>query len=219
MFLREEFLPRLQMDFTLLLHEPFLLSIDEADPQTVYFAYPRSFEEGAILPVVRMEIGALAAWTPTKDSVISSYAAQQYPRVFETTDTHILTVAPERTFWEKVTILHKEAFRTNGRFPLRYSRHYYDLWCMSRSPVKAAAFVDFDLLERVVRFKDRFYPAGSAHYELAKPGTMRLMPPIDCIPILRDDYEHMKNMIFGEKPVFEEIMVCIERLETEINHQ
>lgn len=218
-FLREEFLPRIQMDFARLLHEPFLLSIDEADPQTVCFAYPRSFEEGAILPVVRMEIGALAAWTPTQDSVISSYAAQQYPRVFETTATHILTVAPERTFWEKVTILHKEAFRTNGRVPPRYSRHYYDLWCMSKSSVKAAALADFDLLERVVRFKDRFYPAGSAHYELAKPGTMRLMPPTDCVPTLRDDYEHMKNMIFGEKPVFEEIMACIERLEAEINHQ
>lgn len=218
-FLREKFLPRLQIDFTLLLHEHFLLSIDESDPQTVCFAYPRSFEEGAILPVVRMEIGALAAWTPTKDLVVSSYVAQQYPQMFESIDTHILTVSPERTFWEKVTILHKEAFRTNGRFPPRYSRHYYDLWCMSRSPVKAAALADFDLLERVVRFKDRFYPAGSAHYELAKPGTIRLMPPTDYVPTLRDDYEHMKNMIFGEKPMFEEIMDCIERLETEINHQ
>lgn len=82
---------------------------------------------------------------------------------------------------------------------------------------KTAAYGDLTLLDQVVRFKDRFYPAGSAHYELAKPGTMRLLPPEKCIPLLREDYEHMKNMIFGETPEFEEIMECMERLEGEIN--
>lgn len=216
-FLRETFLPQLQADFEKMLNEKFSLYIEEEDPQTVCFGYPKSFQEGAILPVVRLEIGALAAWTPAKQVEIASYAAQQYPQVFKRPSTSILAVAPERTFWEKVTILHKEAFRTNGRFPARYSRHYYDLWCMDKSPVKAAAYGDLALLERVVRFKERFYPAGSAHYELAKPGTMRLLPPEGCIPRLREDYEHMKNMIFGETPEFEEIMECMGRLEGEIN--
>ena len=181
------------------------------------FAYPRIFGEAAILPVVRMEIGALAAWTPVQDAVVTPYAAQQYPQIFEQPSTQILTVAPERTYWEKATILHKEAFRTNGKMPTRYSRHYYDLYCMDKSPVKEAALSDLELLERVVRFKDRFYPAGSAHYELAKPGTMRLLPPEDCTPTLRDDYEHMKNMIFGERPEFDKIMDCMKRMEQEIN--
>ena len=46
---------------------------------------------------------------------------------------------------------------------------------------------------------------------------MRLMPPEDCVPILAEDYEHMKNMIFGETPSFEEIMDTIRRMEAEIN--
>ncbi len=216
-FLQETFLPQLQADFGKLLDDEFSLYLEEDDPQPLCFGYPKSFQEGSILPVVRLEIGALAAWTPAKRTEITSYAAQQYPHVFQHSTTSIHTVAPERTFWEKVTILHKEAFRTNGKFPARYSRHYYDLWCMDTSPVKAAAYGNLELLERVVRFKERFYPAGSAHYELAKPGTMRLLPPKDCIPLLREDYEHMKNMIFGETPEFEKIMDCMERLEREIN--
>lgn len=84
-------------------------------------------------------------------------------------------------------------------------------------PGQGRAYENLALLERVVRFKERFYPAGSAHYELARPGTMRLLPPEECIPLLREDYEHMKNMIFGETPEFEKIMKCIERLEREIN--
>lgn len=216
-FLREVFLPEVQEDFSRLLKAPFSLYVNEDEPQTVNFAYPKIFEESAILNVVRMEIGALAAWTPIREAEVTSYAAECYPKVFNKPSTHILTVAAERTFWEKVTILHKEACRTNGKFPVRYSRHYYDLYCMDKSPVKQNAYNDLALLERVVAFKDRFYPTGAARYDIAHPGTMKLMPPNDCIPILRDDYGHMRNMIFGKIPSFEEILDCIKRLENEIN--
>lgn len=216
-FLKSTLLPKLEMDFSRMLADPFHLHIDDNDPQTVCFEYPRSFDDTSILPMVRMEIGALAAWTPTKVSKIQSYAAQRYPQIFSQPDTEILTVLPERTFWEKATILHKEAFRTNGVFPLRYSRHYYDLCCMDRSSVKKNAFADTVLLEKVVSFKARFYPAGNAHYDIAKPGTIRLMPPEDCIKQLRDDYDHMRNMIYGFRPEFDEMMACIQKLEQEIN--
>lgn len=216
-FLKNVLMPKLEQDFAGLLEDAFRLYIDEKDPQTVCFEYPRSFADTAILPMVRLEIGALAAWTPTKVSRIQSYAAKQYPQVFTQPDTDILTVLPERTFWEKITILHKEAFRTNGNFPARYSRHYYDLCCMDRSDVKGKAYADQELLERVVLFKARFYPAGNAHYDEAKPGTMRLMPPEDCMKQLRDDYDHMRNMIYGFRPEFDEVMACMQRLEREIN--
>ena len=216
-FLAEEFAPKLEADFHTLLNDSFQISIDSADPQTVCFAYPRLFSESAILPIIRLEIGALAAWTPTQNAAITPFAAERYPRVFQQPATSLRTVSPERTFWEKVTILHKEAFRTNGKIPLRYSRHYYDLWCMAQSPVKDTAFKDLELLRQVVAFKERFYPAASARYDLAKPGTMRLMPPDDCLPALRADYDHMKNMIFGEKPEFEEIVTSIGTIEAAIN--
>lgn len=71
-----------------------------------------------------MEIGALAAWTPAKIARIEPYAAIYYPKVFAQKDTAILTVAPERTFWEKATILHHEANRPeSSEMPQRYSRH------------------------------------------------------------------------------------------------
>lgn len=216
-FLAETFAPQLEADFRSRLRDDFVISIDLDDPQTVCFAYPRLFSEGAILPMIRLEIGALAAWTPTQEAEITPFAAERYPQIFQQPSTSLRTVSAERTFWEKVTILHKEAFRTNGRVPPRYSRHYYDLWCMEQSPVKAAAYADLELLHQVVAFKDRFYPAGSAHYDLAKPGTMRLMPPEDCRAALREDYNHMKNMIFGEKPEFDVILSAVQKMEDEIN--
>lgn len=217
-FLRENFLPAIISDLTAELGTDVKCFIDADDGQTVKFSYPNSFSDQSILQEIRLEIGALAAWTPVKQQSIMPYAAKVYGRVFEQPETKILTVLPERTFWEKVTILHREAFREqNSPFPSRYSRHYYDVYCMTKTPVKDCALADAELLKRVVDFKDKFYRCPWARYDLAKRGTMRLMPPGYNIEKLRDDYEHMQNMIFGEKPEFEEILDSIQKLEAEMN--
>lgn len=113
-------------------------------------------------------------------------------------------VSPERTFWEKATILHKEAFRTNGRFPSRYSRHYYDLYKLAQSDVKRRALGDRGLLKSVVDFKTTFWRSNAARYDLCAPGTLRLMPPQDAIPLIEHDYASMRNMIFSDAPDFAE---------------
>ena len=217
-FLKKDFLPRVADDLKNELGYSVNCYIEENDPQTVAFAYNRSFDDMSILPVIRLEIGALAAWTPAEEKAIIPYAAEQYPHLFEQPSTDILTVLPERTFWEKVTILHREANRSEDKpFPTRYSRHYYDLYCMYNSPVKDAAFADLDLLDRVVKFKEKFYRCPWAKYEDAKAGTMKLMPPEYNLKALEDDYKHMQNMIFGNKPSFDEIMITIQKMENEIN--
>ena len=88
---------------------------------------------------------------------------------------------------------------------------------MMQTPVKDNALQDNNLLERVVRFKDKFYRCPWARYDLAKRGTMKLMPPEYNVAKLRSDYEHMQNMLFGGKPRFEEIMNAMAQLEKEIN--
>lgn len=217
-FLHDEFLPTIMKDLTDELALPVKCEIDSRDGQTLKFTYPNSFSDTAILQEIRLEIGALAAWTPAAMQTIKPYAAEYYGRVFEQSSTQVLTVLPERTFWEKVTILHREAFRNENRtLPSRYSRHYYDLYCMLKSPVKDRAIADTDLLERVVAFKDKFYRCPWARYDLAKSGTMRLMPPEYNIPKLCEDYEHMQNMIFGKKPEFDVILNEIASLENRIN--
>ena len=217
-FLRDTFLPAISSDLSAELGDGVRCFIDPDDAQTVKIAYPNSFDDLSILQEIRLEIGALAAWTPAKITKITSYAAEKYGRVFEQPSTDILTVLPERTFWEKVTILHREAFRAeNHPLTARYSRHYYDLYCMAKSDVKNRALSDTDLLAHVVAFKDRFYRCPWARYDLAKRGTMRLMPPEYNVQKLKEDYAHMHNMIFGEKPSFDEILDGIAKLEKEIN--
>lgn len=193
------------------------LYIDEKDKQTVIFAYPNLFTNSATLQVIRLEIGALAAWTPARQAFIEPYASEYYPAVFEQIGTSVLTVAPERTFWEKATILHHEANRPKQlEMPGRYSRHYYDLYRMAGSPVKEAAFSRIDLLKKVVDFKMKFYPRTWAKYQEAVPGSLRLIPPEYRFAALEADYELMKDMLYGDVPTFGAVIDGIRELEKEI---
>ena len=90
---------------------------------------------------------------------------------------------------------------------------------LARDPaVKAQAFADLPLLARVVEFKQLFYSGSNwLAYDLAKPGTFRLLPPEHFIDALREDYAQMRNMIYGEYPPFEQIIAELDALLNEIN--
>ena len=158
-FLAEMFYPAIKEELSQELEREANIYIDEKEKQTVIFAYPNLFTNSATLQVIRLEIGALVAWTPAKTVQIESYAGEYYPKVFEQKETSILTVALERTFWEKATILHHEANRPEHlEMPQRYSRHYYDLYRMAMTSVKETAFTRFDLLKKVVDVNLKLYP-------------------------------------------------------------
>ncbi len=217
-FLREQFVPIMKQDFERDLGSNIDISIDTEDEQTVNFAYPQIYEDQYLRPEIRLEIGPLAEWLPHHGQVIRSYASEEYEKVFEQPDTTVQTVDAQRTFWEKTTILHKVANRDISKpFPRRYARHYYDLYCMYLSKIKNSAFEQKELLERDVLFKKKFYYSGMAGYETAKIGEMQLLPRKEDITALKNDYEQMKEMLFGYVPKFEEIMIAITALQDEIN--
>jgi hypothetical protein len=178
--------------------------------------YPAAFSAEYIRPAVRLEIGPLASWIPSSAHTIQAYAAQSFPGAFNDPVCEVVAIDAERTFWEKATILHQEAHRP-GTIPVRYSRHYYDLFKLSGSPVKQAALSDLDLLKSVVEFKERFYYSSWAHYDMAKPGSFRLSPPPSQIATLERDYRAMRDMFYREPPEFTAILAGMEALELDIN--
>ncbi len=217
-YLAEEFLPDFKADMEALLGQKLHIFITEEDSGTVNFEYPSLFKDDSILRVIRLEIGALAAWSPTQKATVAPYVADYYPQVFKQKNTEIITTTAARTFWEKATILHQEALRPEGSLiPARYSRHYYDIYCMANSKVKEEALALPELLTQVAEFKQKFYPRGWAKYELARVGTLRLYPAEHSIPEIRNDYVKMRNMIYGKYPDFDEILDSIKKLENEIN--
>jgi len=112
--------------------------MDPDDPNVINVHYPASFDLAALRPQVKLEIGPLASWVPKDNYKIKPFAAEEYPDVFDDPDCPVVAIKAERTFWEKTTILHQQAHRTN-KMPSAYSRHYYDLYQLASSDVKGLA--------------------------------------------------------------------------------
>jgi hypothetical protein len=214
-YLNEQFLPKVQK----LIEGVCEATIREDTPNVIDISYPAAFEKEYLRPEILLEIGLFAAWIPNAKYKIRPYSAEEFPSQFENPTCRVWAIKAERTFWEKVTILHHEAHRPEtSAVPARHSRHYYDLVVMSRSPVKKLAFDDLSLLRAVVEFKQKFYPRGWARYDLAEePVTLKLVPPEHILRSLRRDYRDMQIMIFGETPEFDEIISALDELEQEIN--
>jgi len=188
------------------------------DPFVLNVHYPGAFVETYLRPEVRLEIGPLASWLPFDEYRIRPYAAERFPDLFAKPECTVRAIKAERTFWEKATILHHEAHRPDDIIqPQRNSRHYYDMYKMASAPIKESALANLALLESVVAFKQRFYPRGWARYDLARPGTLRLVPKGRVQEAVKADYREMRIMIYGEYPYVESILTKLQELEDEIN--
>lgn len=198
------------------------LSLTDEDKQTLIFTYPASLGPSVaapyVRPVVRLEFGARSDHLPAETSTVTPYAAEQFPKQFSDAASQVKTLSPERTFWEKATILHMLYHQDDEKaLGERMSRHYYDLAQLAQSDVKTKALENLDLLSEVALHKIRFFPAAWANYEDAKPATLKLMPHETLKQKLRADYRAMNEMIFGVAPSFKDLMNVIEGLEREIN--
>ncbi len=199
---------------------PWKLGVSPQDPNIVHFAYPAANPGRLdyIAPHVVLELGTHAEFVPHDRFTIKSFVAEEFPNVVEDAEIGLLALLAKRTFWEKATILHAEYYRAPEKsVPARYSRHYYDVAQLVRGPIPAEALGDMALLADVVRHKQTFYPAAWAQYELARAGSLRLLPPASRIAALERDYRNMRVMIFGEPPQFAGIMEALATLEKGIN--
>jgi len=192
-------------------------TLEPGDPGSLRFRYPtrQDGKIGYIEPDVLIEFGHADMW-PALDIEIQPYTVDVLDAVSGTIKVHVLD--PQRTFWEKATLLHEIAHRdATLPFPLRYSRRYYDVAMLSQSEIGAGAIANTSLLKAVSDFKRVFFASERARYDLAKPGTMRLMFPDFRRETISADYEQMRPMFFGTVPSFDEVCERIIELEARIN--
>lgn len=214
-FLKTTFIPKLKEDLANLINRDLNIGYED---EAIIVGYGNDYLDESVLRAIRLEIGAKAAWTPTETAKIKPYITEVYPEQFGDASVSVRTTTPERTFWEKATILHHEANRPDDLpVPPRFSRHYYDIYRMARLGILDRALGQSDLLEQVADFKVKFYPRKWARYDLARIGTLKLVPSDVHKEALRRDYAKMASMIYGERPDFDELMASIAEIEKRIN--
>lgn len=225
--IREELVPSIEESCASIIGTPgqtWPIAIDDHDPQTVIFKYPRggpaesSTDRGYVQPAVRLELGARSDHWPAEDHTVQPYAAEEFPDLFETPLVNVRTLAAQRTFWEKATILHALYHRPIDK-PLqpRLARHYYDLAQLYESPIGDLAISDIGLLASVVAHKQLFFASGWAKYGTATPGTLKLLPSPQRLGEIADDYAAMREMMFDEPPSLDEVFHTLSTAEERIN--
>ena len=181
----------------------------DVDGQALFIEYPTLFPSGGVAyvsPRVKIEAGARSALDPSQDCVVTPYIADELPD-WSFASGGIRVIAPERTYWEKLLILHGVhcGYRDAGRLPAdkdRISRHYYDVAVITATEVGRSALADFGLLEAVRNHNLVAFRQAWKRFEEAVPGGVRLVPHEGLRAVIERDYRAMQGMILGEGPDF-----------------
>ena len=223
-YVQHTLLKALSEDFSKELNSPdgWNLRIDDTDPtnQTLLFDYPAvtTARTGYIQPSVKIEMGARAENWPVSHHTIQSYAKELMNEQVDEPGVTVKVLNVERTFWEKATILHQFAnIPTDKKLPTRLSRHYYDFYCLLNSSAKSVALANQDLLEKVAKHKEVYFPVTWAKYSFAKKGSLKLIPPSRIFDELGRDYQAMQEMFFEDPASWGEVMEGVKLFEMEFN--
>ncbi len=202
--------------------EVFLDDAD-SDHQSLLFAYPAVTRrtDGYLRPTIKIEAGAKSALDPHQPTAVEPYVADDLTHL-DLRVPDVITVAAERTFWDKIVILHGQRNWFERRGELRHggqriSRHYYDVHQLFQSPLGQTAISNPALAVDCARHARMFFNSPDFDLEHAVPGSLVLIPAKGMVNALRRDYQAMSGMIFGSVPSFEAVVDSIQDLEAQLN--
>lgn len=198
---------------------------DDPDGQSLLLWYPTVTTEGNayIRRAIKIESGAKSALDPHAPVVVKPYIADDLPN-FDLAVGNVTTVAPSRTFWDKVVILHGLRRWWDRRGELkgggqRVSRHYYDVFRLLAAETGREASRDMEMAQDCVRHARMLFNRRDLDLASAVPGSFALTPHDGMLADLRQDYEAMSGMVFGPIPTVDAVVDAIAELEERLNQE
>ena len=196
----------------------------DVDEQTLLIEYPTLYPSRTVpyvAPRVKVEAGARSAFDPSQDCGVTPYIADELPEWSFDVDG-IRVIAPQRTYWEKLLILHGAhcGYRDGRRLPAdrdRISRHYYDVAMITAAEIGRSALGNVDLLDAVRNHNLVAFRQAWKRFEEAVPGSLHVVPQGKLRTVIERDYAAMQDMILGDAPDFVWVMDQLQEAEAEIN--
>jgi len=189
------------------------------DPEKVFVEYKSVFNASPYIKnTVVLEIGGRSMKEPLQKVEIQSFIDKHFSQAtFSEKSFEINVVVPERTFLEKVCLLHEEFFKPSESIRVeRMSRHLYDLARMMDTPVVENALQNKDLFQSIVKHRRMFIAMKDFDYETLSSATLNIIPPKSVIAKWEDDYNKMQTMIYGKSLSFNDIIDKITQLNEKI---
>lgn len=195
--------------------------ITTTDPETIEVIYQPLYSDS---PYVRakviVEVSGRSMSEPVVPIKLHSFIDDVFTSApFTEKDFEVRAVVPQRTFLEKVFLLHEEfAKPLERRRTERMSRHLYDIGQMMDTSIAEEALSDKDLYYSVVEHRRTFIGLKGFDYNTLSPHNINLHLPDDSYEAWKDDYETMQeSMIYGDSLPFEKLLDKIYSLNDRIN--
>lgn len=194
----------------------------EEDPVKIYLYYPEVIPSpGYLEPRIQIEISCRSLREPFTNKTFRSLIDEEYQEMeFAQQHIEVQTVNPERTFLEKIFLLHEEFHRPVKKIRVeRLSRHLYDVYHLSKTVFAEKAINDKELYETIVVHRHKFTRVGGVNYIQHNPKTINPIPIPEVIDAWEEDYKIMlEQMIYEEnKPTFKDIINQLTALKERIN--
>lgn len=186
------------------------------EPRKIFIQYETAFKD-SIQPYVEssvmLEVGARSLMEPTSNARVKSLIETNSPVSTTIVDSNIITAMPEKTFLEKVFLLH-ELFSTDiCATANRKSRHLYDLEAMMDRPFALEAVQNKELWENIRHHRAVFTPIRGIDYEVDIRKDLHLTPPAHYCSVWKNDYIAMQEqMVHGKSLTFEILLSRMEEL-------
>jgi hypothetical protein len=195
--------------------------VTTTDPEIIEVHYKSLFpESNYIKPIVKLEISGRSMNEPLRKIVLQSFIDETYSdKVFAEKPFEVNAVVPERTFLEKICLLHEEFAKPQEFMRTeRMSRHLYDLVRIFDTDIAAKALSDKELYRSIVEHRRIFIGLKGFDYDTLAPQTIEIVPPDHIIALWKADYETMREtMIYGESLPFNKLIDKIKLLNEKIN--
>jgi len=205
-------------DVELRLTEP---TADDQDPLIIEVHYPGLIEKVEyIQPRVLIEIGSRSLREPFTDRPFNTMVGEHFKgKPFADSEIRIPTVNPERTFLEKIFLLHEEFQKTVDKINVdRLSRHLYDVEKMMDTEFAVKAYSDTNLYKHLVEYRRTLTPLRGIDYANHAPDKINPVPPESLFGAWEKDYVQMQqNMIYGESLPFAKLLDRVRELKERIN--
>ena len=176
---------------------------------------------GYAAPTIQLEFGARATGEPHQVLPVQCDMAAHIEGV-DFPVAQPLVMAAERTFWEKATAAHVYCLQGRLRGE-RYSRHWYDLAALARSPFFESAVNDHALAMQVAKHKSMFFAEKDLvgqwiDYQQAVSGSLRLVPKGASLAALERDYAAMleDGLLSLHQPDFADLLKSCRAIEDRV---
>ena len=194
--------------------------ISTTDPEVIYIDYQSVLPNSEyIAHTVKVEVSGRSMHEPVQPVELQSQIDYYLPQVMIAQPPFAVSVVlPERTFLEKVMLLHEEFSKPTADVRTeRMSRHLYDLERMLHTGIAERALQNEQLYRAVVEHRRKFVGLKGFDYDTLYPQSLSLEIPAEVISLWRKDYENMRqSMIYGPSVPFDEMMQEMRQLNERI---